>query len=564
MRVRSLAVRALCAVAVIALVAGAGAQGRRAKPPAGERGAKVINAADMKPYMRFLASREFRGRSAPSGELDIAARYLALEAERIGLQPLMPNGSYLQELPVEVTTVSPVRSSLRVSAPGGEMRFSFPQMFSASVRTGGEWAAAGGLVFAGSLLNGAEPTWNDAVDPRGRFVVWVETTAAPGTPASAASTAAAARTRLLRDRGALGLITIISREREDAMAKQGFAFDVAERLRFLDVDTVNPAAPAAPRPSSGAPPAAPVAQPTSSFYAAEVRHEAGRALLGMAADELRAAVEAVNLNRSVAAKALADRTVDITVLFDTRTRTTPNVVAYLPGSDPVLKHEYVVIGAHHDHNPVREGRIFPGADDNISGCVGMLEIAKAMMIERPRRSTIFVWHTAEERGLVGAYYFVQHSPVPTEKISANLNLDMISRNDPNSIYLIGSNKISSELDRSLKDVNAASVKLALDYKYEDPGEPNRFFFRSDHYPYMRYGIPGVWIFCGTTPDYHQDTDLEERVDYGKMEKVTRLTYLVAMDIGNRPALLPLDLHPQVKARGAHNMKVVWQVAQGGR
>ena len=127
------------------------------------------------------------------------------------------------------------------------------------------------------------------------------------------------------------------------------------------------------------------------------------------------------------------------------------------------------------------------------------------MVERPKRSVIFVWHTAEERGLVGAYYFVQHCPVPVEKISANLNLDMITRNDPNSIYLIGSNKISSELDRSFHDMNAASVKLTLDYKYEDPGEPNRFFFRSDHYPYMRYGIPGVWIFCGTTPDYHQET-----------------------------------------------------------
>jgi Zn-dependent M28 family amino/carboxypeptidase len=231
-------------------------------------------------------------------------------------------------------------------------------------------------------------------------------------------------------------------------------------------------------------------------------------------------------------------------------------VAYLPGSDPVLKGEYLVIGSHHDHNPPREGRIFPGSDDNASGCVAMFAIAKAMMVERPKRSTIFVWHTAEERGLVGAYYFVQHSPVPPEKITANLNLDMITRNDTNSIYLIGSTKISSELDKSFHDMNAG-VKLALDYKYDDPAEPNRFFFRSDQYPYMRYGIPGVWIFCGTTPDYHQESDVEEKADYAKMERVTRLTYLVAMDVGNKPGLLKLDVRPEITTRGAHNMKVVW-------
>jgi Zn-dependent M28 family amino/carboxypeptidase len=274
-------------------------------------------------------------------------------------------------------------------------------------------------------------------------------------------------------------------------------------------------------------------------------------------DELGRLFDAVLQNQPVPPKALTGKTVEIAVFFDQRTVTTPNVVAYLPGSDPVLKDEYVVIGSHHDHNPPREGRIFPGSDDNASGCVAMFAIAKAMMVERPKRSVIFVWHTAEERGLVGAYYFVQHSPVPPEKITANLNLDMITRNDTNSIYLIGSTKISSELDKSFHDMNAG-VKLTLDYKYDDPAEPNRFFFRSDQYPYMRYGIPGVWIFCGTTPDYHQESDVEEKADYAKMERVTRLTYLVAMDVGNRPGLLKLDVHPEITARGAQNMKVVWQ------
>jgi hypothetical protein len=545
-------------VAVVAV--GLAGQSGRAGTASGARGVKLITAADMKEPMRFLGAKEFRGRPAPSVELDIASRYIALEAERIGLKPLMPTGSYLQDLPVEVTTMSSARSHLRVSGPGGELRLSFPQAFTTSIRTGGEWTALGGLVFAGSALNAAEPKWDDAIDLRGRFVVLLESSPPPpGAPAPPAS-AATARTRLLREKGAVGTITVISREREDNLVKQGLTFDVAERLRFLDVDTVNPAPPPAQRPGGSAPAPAAAQAPAAPapFYAVEVRHDAGAALLGLTSDQLAGHFRAIAANQPVAPRALPDRSVDIAVLFERGKRTTPNVVAYLPGSDPVLKDEYVVIGSHHDHLNAREGRIFPGADDNGSGSVAMLTLAKAMMVERPKRSVIFVWHTAEERGLVGAYYFVQHCPVPVERITANLNLDMITRNDPNGIYLIGSNKISSELDKAFKDVNASSVKLTLDYKYEDPGEPNRFFFRSDHYPYMRYGIPGVWVFCGTTPDYHTERDVEERVDYAKMEKVTRLTYLVAMDIGNRPALLALDVHPEIKTRGAHNMKVVWQ------
>jgi Zn-dependent M28 family amino/carboxypeptidase len=100
--------------------------------------------------------------------------------------------------------------------------------------------------------------------------------------------------------------------------------------------------------------------------------------------------------------------------------------------------------------------------------------------------------------------------------------------------------------------------LRLDYAYEAPGHPDRFFFRSDQYPYIRYGIPGVWFFCGTTDDYHQEGDVASKADYVKMEKVAELVFLVARDIANKPGLLELDLHPEVKTRGPENMKVAWR------
>ncbi|MGA2585748.1 MAG: M28 family peptidase [Candidatus Aminicenantales bacterium] len=200
-----------------------------------------------------------------------------------------------------------------------------------------------------------------------------------------------------------------------------------------------------------------------------------------------------------------------------------------------------------------QGRSAPSVEDDIAA-----KYIALIMAERPKRSIIFVWNTAEEKGLIGSYYFVQHCPVPVEKISANINLDMVSRNDPNSLYIIGLNKLSKEFDKSIQDMNAKYVGFKLDYKYEDPGEPNRFFFRSDQYPYIRYGIPGVWLFCGTTEDYHQETDLEERIDYQKMLKSTKLAYAALVDIGNKPALCKLDINPEITTRGKQNMKIVWQ------
>ncbi len=516
------------------------------------RGLRALDGQDLRHWLRFLGSGEFRGRSAPSVELDLASRYLALEAARLGLEPLLPNGSFLQPVPVEVTTISAERSRIRLASPNGELRLPFPQAFTSSVRVPGDWSASGPIVFAGTALTGPRPAWDEAgLDLRDKWVVVLEGAEASGT-VDERREAAAARDRLLRDRGALGAIVVIAPEREARLAEGCLDFDVAQRLRFLDVDTVNPAPPPAAGPSR-LPPVEPL-----PLNLVEVRHAAAAHILGVSPAEMAALVESAAKNRVVAPRPLPGRTADVEVFFQSRTTGTPNVVAWLPGSDPALRGEYVLIGSHHDHNPPREGRVFPGADDNASGAVGMLALAKAFAAERPRRSVIFVWHTAEERGLVGAYYFVQHSPVPVEKISAVLNLDMISRNDPNSIYLIGSNKVSSELDASLRRMNDRHVRLSLDYKYEDPAEPNRFFFRSDHYPYLRYGIPAVWLFCGTTEDYHREGDVEGRADYGKMEKVLRLTYLVAMDVGSRPGLLPLDRHPEIKARGAHNMKIVWR------
>lgn len=547
----------LAAVCIIASLAGAQS-----------RGLGAIKTEDMKFHMQFLAAPEFRGRSSPSVEADVAAKYIAMVAQKMGLKPLLPGGSYLQEVPVEVTTISPAKSRLRLVGAAGEQTFAFPQAFTTTMRTTGPWAVAAELAFLGTAVKAEEL---EGIDLRGKLVVVLEVPPPPpadpvaarasGAPAATMANAAA-RQRLLREKGAVGMISVISRVREENLAKKGLMFDVAERLRWLDIDTANPPAPAPAKPvgegQAATPAPAPAVAAPAPFYTLEVRHEAGAALLGVPLADLEAMFDALAQQKPLAPKALPGAAVEAAIFFNTRPARSFNVVAAIEGRDPKLKEEYVTVSSHFDHLGVREGRVFPGADDNLSGVVGMFEIAKAALAERPARTIIFVWNTAEEKGLIGSYYFVQHCPVPAEKISANVNLDMISRNDPNMLYIIGSTKLSTEFNKSIRDMNAKFVGFKLDYKYDDPAEPNQFFFRSDQYPYIRYGIPGVWLFSGTTEDYHQDTDLEERIDYPKMLKSTKLAYAVLFDLGTKPALCKLDVLPDVTARGKQNMKVAWR------
>jgi hypothetical protein len=529
------------------------------------RGLKAIQAGDMKKHLEFLAAREFEGRPAPSPEVNIASLYLALEAKRIGLKPLLPDGSYLQYFPVDIMPLAPEKSRLRLITEGHEETFDFPQSFCPPARSAGETGTvAGPLVFLGTLLSPPVEDWRkfSLPDLDGKIAVIVDAPPPAGSSQAAPGPGplTSARSQLLRDRGAVGLVTIIRPERETNLTEKGIWFDVtmSQRLRFPDVETGFPES--AP-PSRGS---APAAQFPPPFLLVDVRHGAGASILGVSPAELEGMFAAAAAGKAVPTGPLDDRKLEISLYYNTLRSRTPNVVAWIEGTDSKLRGEYVVIGSHQDHLPSREGHVFPGADDNGSGAVAMLSLAKAFVAQRPKRSVIFVWHTAEERGLIGAYYFVEHCPVPVEKISADLNLDMISRNNTGMIYLIGSNKLSTELDGTIHAANDRSSRLKLDYTYESPAHPDRFFFRSDQLPYIRYGIPGVWFFCGTTPDYHQETDRVERCDFVKMERVAKLVYLSAMDIGNRPGLLKLDVNPEITRRGAQNMKFNWQNPPPGK
>ncbi|MDT0678354.1 M28 family metallopeptidase [Autumnicola musiva] len=227
-----------------------------------------------------------------------------------------------------------------------------------------------------------------------------------------------------------------------------------------------------------------------------------------------------------------------------------NMVAYFKGSEK--PEEIVVISSHYDHVGMDdEGNVFNGADDDGSGTVGILEIAEAFTKAKkdgytPKRSILFLNVTGEEKGLVGSKYYTENPIFPLENTVADLNIDMIGRIDPehagndNYIYLIGSDKLSTELHELSEQVNEKYMNLDLDYTYNDENDPNRFYYRSDHYNFAKHNIPIIFYFNGVHEDYHKITDTPDKINYEALAKRAKLVFLTAWEIANRDQRLIVD------------------------
>jgi hypothetical protein len=219
-------------------------------------------------------------------------------------------------------------------------------------------------------------------------------------------------------------------------------------------------------------------------------------------------------------------------------RTAPNVVGVLEGSDPVLKNEYIVLSAHMDHvgigAPVDGDSIYNGADDDASGTTGVIELAEALSMPgaRPKRSVVFLTVSGEEHGLWGSAWFSEHPVVPMSQVVADLNIDMIGRNWKDTIVVIG--KEHSDLGATLDRVNRAHPELRMK-AIDDIWPEENFYFRSDHYNFARKGVPILFFFNGTHPDYHGPNDEPDRIDAEKESRIVRLVYLITQEVGDAPA-----------------------------
>ncbi|RMF04172.1 MAG: M28 family peptidase [Bacteroidetes bacterium] len=229
-----------------------------------------------------------------------------------------------------------------------------------------------------------------------------------------------------------------------------------------------------------------------------------------------------------------------------------NIMGFVEGSDHALKDQTIIVTAHYDHIGRRGKEIFNGADDNGSGTSTVLEVCQAFAQAKaagqgPRRSVLFMWVSGEEKGLLGSQYYVENPVLPLENAVANINVDMVGRVDekhadnPQYIYVIGSDRLSSELHAITEAVNAKYTHLELDYTYNAEDDPNRYYYRSDHYNFAERGIPAVFFFNGTHPDYHQPTDTVDKINFEKMVSIGQLVFHTAWELANRDKRIEVDV-----------------------
>ena len=507
----------------------------------------AISTADLKSRIYAYAADSMMGRDAPGPYNEKATAYIATEARRIGLEPAGENGTYFQDVLVTNTLDAAATS---ITAGGRTFRATgdfLPRWQAPAMR-----AIAGAQVVHGGTW-GSAATMIDPAQAAGRIVVFLVPPLPNGQPGWQAN------------RGAL------------TQRYLGAAAIVVASLDAMPADTRAELAAPAPGMRGQEMPDGIPALP-QFLYASRAMTEA---LLG--ADPATVRMGATGA------------TVQGQVVFREGAAQARNVVAILRGSDPALRATYVAIGSHNDHvgfdhspvdhdslrafnavvrpggaddaeraatpaemariraaldslraiRPARLDSIYNGADDDASGSMAMLEIAEAMAAgQRPRRSVLFVWHTAEEDGLLGAQYFAEHPTVPRDSIVAQVNIDMIGRGAatdveggrPGYLQLIGSRRLSTQLGDLVEAVNdrrPANERMTFDYQYDANGHPQQYYCRSDHYHYARFGIPVVFFSAGGHRDYHMVTDEPQYIEYESLRMVTQFIHDVALEIANR-------------------------------
>lgn len=507
-----------------------------------------ITAAELKHHLDFLAADEFQGRDTPSSELKIASKYLSNLSKKYGLMPIMSDNSYFQSIPLETSIVSESETAIVLKSKEGKKEFKFRMDFGVEDKNLSSGNIKGSMVFLGLGHQTPDKSWDDLKNRNieGKIVVILNANLLENHVLRSDGTGMHLRARAekLVEMGAKAVIKIIDNEREDFFQKSGFKFENSVKSVVIQEKEL------VEKEGSG------------NFNNIQIRHEMATAILGVSRKELNEMFIRVKKGEQISSRNLKGITLDIKIKVKKGVETTRNILALVEGTDPELKNEYVVVGAHYDHIGTTEGGVYNGANDNGSGTVGLIELAEALANNRPARSVIIVWFTGEEKGLWGSEYFVSNPPVPLEKISAYINLDVISGDELNKITVTGSEVLSSELDNLINEINEDQLKGSLDYMKDNPERSNFFFTRSDHFSFIMRGIPSVWF--GAHSDHldhiHQVSDVTETIYFDKMERITKFSYLLALEVANYKRMLALDRTPEITKRGSHNLQYNWKEA----
>ncbi len=478
-----------------------------------------VTAKQLKDYLTFIASDELEGRDTPSRGLDIAAMFIAQHLSRWGVKPGGDNGSYFQKVPLRLNKIDAEKTRLEING----VTYSYGKDFLASQLPAN--ISGSNLVFVGNgwLIRSKNINPYEGIDVKDKVVIVVNSLPKGITfndlkgpvgddwmspPYYAQKNGAKAVIAF----STFGSLANWEGAKWNQADKGLVEFGKQQAQITIPTITVTP-------------------RVIASMFAGE-KASGGSLFTRSITGE---AMESFDLK--------ATKKVAASIGVKTENIHTQNVIGIIEGSDPVLKNEYVAIGAHYDHvgtNPFAAGddKIWNGADDDGSGTVSVLSIAEAIAkgTQRPKRSFLFIWHAGEEKGLWGSEYFADNPTVPIGSIITELNIDMIGRYQnpgdenhpqnknlpkPGEVFTIGSRMMSTELGELSDSVNRSFLALAFNTKYDDPKDPEQFFYRSDHFNYAKKGIPIIFYMDGSHADYHQVSDSVEKINFEQMEKVAR-------------------------------------------
>jgi hypothetical protein len=498
----------------------------------------AISGKRLKDHLTFIASDELEGRDTPSRGLDIAALYIAQHLASWGIKPAGDEGTYFQRFPLKRNKID--AQNVRFDLSGQPFVYGedfFSTLTEANISPSNLVYVSHGWAVKSKNINAYQ-----GIDVKGKIIVVANSFPKGVTPNDLQGKAGVdwfSPSLYAQANGAKAVIAFgtfndlanwqATRWRQTERGSVSFG----EGQNQIAVPTIT----AGPR-------------LTSAIFQGE-KASAGTIFTKAIQQDF---VEPFELKPT--------KKISLNVALKSDTVYTQNVVGILEGSDPFLKSEYVAVGAHYDHvgtNPFATGpdKIWNGADDDGSGTVAVMSIAEALAkgMQKPKRSMLFIWHAGEEKGLWGSEYFAENPTVPIGSIITELNIDMIGRYQnpgdenhpqnknlpkPHEVFSIGSKMMSTELGQIAEEVNNSFLKLNYNYKYDDPKDPEQFFYRSDHFNYARKGIPIIFFMDGSHADYHQPSDSIEKINFEQMEKVTKTIFATGWELANRPTRPKVD------------------------
>jgi hypothetical protein len=492
-----------------------------------DRYAETITAADLRTHLEILASDEYEGRSTGQKGQKMAAAYISGQFKANGI-PELAAGGYYQTYPL----IEKLPGAGTITAGTTTFRFGADFFYNSMIDDLDMQLAE--VVFAGYSISDKKYDDYKNTDVKGKVVMLIdgEPRDKKGKPLFAYDPKSYKTDRIVkvaeaRKRGGAAVFIICP---DYEKTKTEMKHSIEKISMQLDI-----------------PDTSKKSNPAPFYYITPAMAET--ILLNGGSKETLNTLIARIRNKKKPHSFTVKSPVHVDVTRQERKITAENVLGFVEGSD--LKEEIIVVTAHYDHLGKEGDVVYNGADDDGSGTVAVIEMAQAFAKAKkeghgPRRSMLFMTVSGEERGLLGSKWYTEYPVFPLGQTVCDLNIDMIGRvdeahaNDANYLYIIGADKMSSELHAINEEANQRKTKLVLDYKFNDEKDPNRFYYRSDHYNFVKKNVPVIFYFNGVHKDYHKETDEVSKIDFAAMEKRTRLVFYTAWELANRDKRITID------------------------